>query len=57
MIWKIRWEKRGGHYHCAVFSALSERSTFAKSGDLVVREDEWASFRNLMGKAHFEERK
>lgn len=47
-IWKLRWEKRGGHYHCSVFSARSLNHTYAKSGDLVVREEEWVSFCQAM---------
>lgn len=48
VVWKLRWQKRGGHFHCQVYSARDERHTFAKSGDLVVREEEWVSFCQLM---------
>lgn len=46
MIVKVIYEKKGGHYHCAVFTGRAMNQTFAKSGDLVFRENEWADFQN-----------
>lgn len=43
-LWKIRYELRGGHYHCTVFSARGLGYTWASSGELVVRQEEWVSF-------------
>lgn len=55
MVWLVVWTKRGDHYHCGLFSAPRPDHTYAKSGDLVVRESEWQSFKDLMQRAHFRE--
>lgn len=38
---RIRYQKRGGHYHCRVFTAPGPGLTFANCGDLVFDEREW----------------
>lgn len=57
MMIKVRWEKLGGHYHCAVFTGKGMNMTFAKCGDLVFDEQEWPEIRDtLFGNAVMEER-
>ncbi len=48
MIIKVRYEKLGGHYHCAVFSTKAEWRTFEKCGDLVFRDHEWDEVRQTL---------
>ena len=35
-VFRVRFDVRGGHVHCRVFSAPRPDHTFAKLGDLVV---------------------
>jgi hypothetical protein len=44
-VFRIRYEKRGSHYHCRVFSARNPNYTYAKNGDLCFSEDEWDDFK------------
>lgn len=46
MIFKFRAKKMGGHFHTSVFSALSEDYTFAKLGDIVLDERDYAALKN-----------
>jgi len=63
MIWKMRCEKAGGHYHCTLFSAKAVNQTWASSGTIVVRSEEFLSLRRAMAgvdfyegnKGHFEQ--
>jgi hypothetical protein len=41
MIIRIRWGKRGGHFHCRVFTAPGPDRTFANCGTIVFDEREW----------------
>lgn len=43
-LFRIRYEKRGGHYHLRVFSATTRNTTYAKLGDLCLAEKEWLDF-------------
>lgn len=47
MVLRLRYRIGSAHVHCRVFTALAENMTFAKSGDLVFRLDEWNTIRNL----------
>lgn len=47
--YKMRASLHGSHYHCAFFSRYRGQATWAKIGDLVVAEDEIASFVESMG--------
>lgn len=38
---RVRWEKRGGHVHCRLFTARAVNQTFANCGDLVFSVEEW----------------
>jgi hypothetical protein len=38
---RIRYEQRGGHIWCRVFTALARNQTFANSGELIFTEREW----------------
>lgn len=40
---RIRYAKRGGHYHCRVFTAPAVDQTFAKCGEVVFDDREWDS--------------
>ena len=51
MIIRMRPKKLGGHVHCDVFIGKAKNMTFAKSGDLVLREEEWDEFRNQLNSA------
>lgn len=53
--WKIRYQLRGAHYHCRLFSRYRNNATWESIGELVVRENEWSSFVNAFGNAAFEE--
>lgn len=46
---RVRYEKRGGHIHCRVFSAENPSGTFAKLGELVMDERDWQSFVDQIG--------
>lgn len=51
MVIRIRYVKRGGHYHCRVFTAKSKIHTFAKNGDVVFDEREWNDVRDMLASA------
>ena len=55
MIWKMRCEKAGGHYHCTLFSAKAVNQTWASSGTIVVRSEEFLSLRRAMAGVDFYE--
>lgn len=42
---RIRYVKRGGHYHCRLFTAPGKGLTFALCGTLVFDEREWPEVR------------
>lgn len=44
---RIRYRKRGRHYHLRVFSAPQPGATYAKLGDLTLDEDDWLHVREL----------
>lgn len=46
---RIRWQRRGGHIHCRVFSAENPSGTFAKLGDLTMDERDWEGFKAQIG--------
>jgi len=54
-VMRVRFEKRGGHYHCRVFTAKRVGLTFAKNGELVFDEAEWPDIPLLMRGADFVE--
>ena len=54
MIFKIRCVQRGGHIHCALFAAKHPNITYAKCGDFVVREEEFADLQAVMPGVIFE---
>lgn len=58
MIFKIRWERLGGHIHCALFVAQARNFTYAKCGGFVVSEGlEFEQLERVMAGVEFEERK
>ena len=52
-VMKVRYEKRGGHYHCTVFTAPAPNLTYANCGELVFDEREWDSIKVIMSEAEF----
>ncbi len=52
-VMRVRYEKRGGHYHCRVFTAPTSNMTYAKNGDLVFDEAEFADVQRIMSGAQF----
>jgi len=42
--YRVRYDRRGGHYHCRVFSRRRGQATWAKNGNLVFGSTEWESF-------------
>lgn len=48
MILRLTYKKMGGHYHCHLFSAKAKNMTFACLGNVVLAEEEWDMFRNLL---------
>lgn len=53
MIWKVEYALLGGHVHCALFTASGPNRTFARCGDFVVRQEEFASLRQAFSGAQF----
>lgn len=51
MVIRIRYEVRGGHVHCRMFTAKARDLTFAKNGELVFSVEEWASVRAALSSA------
>lgn len=54
-VFRTRAEKRGGHWHVRVFSAKRADLTFAKLGDLVMDEADYARFTQLFPAQHIQE--
>lgn len=57
MAWKVRYEVRGGHIHCALFVAPLAQRTFAYCGEFVVSSLELADLQNAFPGAEFIEGK
>lgn len=54
MIFRVRFDVRGGHVHCRVFSARWTNGTYAKLGDLTVtRGPEFVAFMAAFRGAEF----
>jgi hypothetical protein len=54
-VFRMRWVKLGGHYHCRLFTAPQIGYTFAKCGDLVFHENEWEDSKKAMPGVEFME--
>lgn len=52
-VFRIRYEKAGGHIHMRVFSAKAPNMTFAKLGDLCCSEEEFADFKRACSGVEF----
>jgi hypothetical protein len=50
---RIRYQKRGGHYHCRLFTAQNYDGTFANCGELVFDEREWAEVRDKLSRCEW----
>lgn len=56
-VFRVRWEQRGGHVHCALFVAKHAEETFAKSGDFCVSAgEEFTDLQRVMPHVEFIER-
>jgi hypothetical protein len=56
MIFRIRFQQRGGHIHCRLFQAVAPGQTWSKNGDLVFDERGWEAFAALLfGRVEFVE--
>jgi hypothetical protein len=53
MVFKVRYQKLGGHYHMRVFVARQTNQTYGKMGDLVCSEAEFEDFRLAFSGAAF----
>lgn len=51
---RVRYERKGGHVHCRLFTAPHAQHTFGKAGDLVFNEVEWPIIKDRMVAAGFE---
>ena len=52
-VMRVGYIKAGGHYHCRVFTARTPNGTYAKNGDLVFDEQEFADVQRMMSGAQF----
>lgn len=53
MIFKIHYEKLGGHTHCALFSAKQSNMTYAKCGEFCIRNEELEDLKYAMAGVSF----
>ncbi len=44
MIFRVRFQHRGGHVHCRVFQATAPGQTWTKNGELTFDEQGWVGF-------------
>lgn len=47
-VFKVKAERRGGHWYVGVFSGQSIDHTFAKNGELVMDDDDVIEFFKIM---------
>ena len=47
MVMRLRYEKRGGHYHVRLFTARGPGQTFANCGELCFDEREWPDVQTI----------
>lgn len=52
-VFRIRYRKLGGHYHCHMFSACGPNQPFAKNGDLVFDDEEFYNVKAAMPGVEF----
>lgn len=50
---RIRYEKRGGHYHCRLFTSQDPSHSYAKCGHLVFDEREWVDIRDKLSRCEW----
>lgn len=55
-VFKVRWEKAGGHVHCTLFCSKSPNMTYANCGTFCVRLDELEDLERAMSGCQFVER-
>lgn len=48
---RIYYRKRGGHYHCRVFTSQIKNGTYAKNGDLCFDEREFPDVKLILSHA------
>jgi hypothetical protein len=47
VIIRIRYEQKGAHIHCRLFTAKGDGFTFAFCGGMVFSEEEWNDVRDM----------
>lgn len=52
-VMRICYVKRGGHYHCRVYTARVPNQTYTQNGNLVFDEEEFADVQRIMSGAEF----
>jgi hypothetical protein len=50
---RIRYEKKGGHFHCRLFTSQNSQGTYAKCGDLVFDEHEFIEVRDKLSRCEW----
>jgi len=50
---RIRFHKRGGHYHCRLFTSQNYDGTFANCGELVFDENEFTDVRDKLSRCEW----
>lgn len=55
MIFKVKYEKAGGHIHCRLFAAKAPNMTFAGCGNFCIRVEEFEDLERAMSGVFFEE--
>jgi hypothetical protein len=46
VLFRLRYDVRGGHIHCRLFERRPPSETWEKNGDLVFDEESWPTFRD-----------
>jgi hypothetical protein len=54
MIFRVRFEQKGGHVHCRLFQATAPGQTWQKNGEFTFDEAGWLAFGELLhGRVEF----
>lgn len=54
-VFRIRYIKAGGHYHCRVFCAPAPNMTYVNMGSVITAEEDWVAFMRAFAGAEFVE--
>jgi len=53
MIFRVRYDTKGGHVHCRLFSAKRPNTTWMKCGEFTLRTDEFLECVEAMNGVEF----